>query len=55
MELDARDGAALDGGDDRALVLDLGDDAAVGRLAGKGVREVDVCAVEAFEERARAP
>ena len=53
MELDARGGATLDGGDDRGLVLDLGDDDAVGRLAGKGVGEIDVLAVEAVEERRR--
>ena len=46
--------AALDRGDDRAAVVDLGDGDRLAGRAAERVREVDVLAVEAVEERGRA-
>src|SRR4029079_15904858 len=50
VELEARDRAALDRGDDRGAVLDLGDGDRLVRGTTEGVREVDVLAIEAQEQ-----
>src|SRR2546425_12325033 len=51
MELDARESAALDRRDDRAVVLGLGDGDRLLRVAGIGVREVHVGPFESGEKR----